>query len=318
MPSDIRALLAVGPNGLLVSSNLGIGVLGLDGKTWKPVAGSKAWAVNTAAWVGNTMYFLDNQGGGMGDNETSTLWYVAWPDGTPQKVDMGPGAFPTVIGPDGHGGVRFAVGTSVKVVEAGAVVQTIAGPENVTCSFATDPTGSGPLQCATFSDIYAYDPTAGQWKRTTLPGGTTEPKPISFTMADGQLWAKPYSNGQGLGLYRFDAATTAWKHYFPGDGTMVLGEVRALAPAGSTVVAASEGRVSGDQRQRGDVSVITTADTYVYERDGLEVPGSSPARLLTGLDGLLGGEVQTLLPGNGRVWYGGSDGIGSITLDQLQ
>ncbi len=83
----------------------------------------------------------------------------------------------------------------------------------------------------------------------------------------------------------------------------------------------SFGRVNFNQRKRGDVSVITTNHTYIYEQYGLNIYDikNNIWKFFTSEDGMLDGEVGNMQINEDNVWFSNAEnGIWKLNIKKYE
>ena len=141
-----------------------------------------------------------------------------------------------------------------------------------------------------------------------------------LSIVGNKIWTDA-SDNPGDGLYIYDLTTKTWEHLTQTNSGLKFDWVRKLTGTTDYLLMTSFGRVDFSQRKRGDVSVITTASTYIYEQYGLNIydVGNNTWKFFTSEDGMLDGEISNeYIDGNNAWFVNGENGVWRLNFDRLK
>lgn len=331
-PAEIYNILAVKNGELLVDSNLGLGLVIPDKQKWTFIksleANSLLWS--SAIWSGDDIYFveiLEAFGmGGPGPSEPPRLWKynittkLTNQIKTPNYLSLG-----ELVDLKINDNLWFNSGNKIQEfnpvsgevfsykpeIEQGKylTIKDVKEKDNILWFVANLGLGSLDLISKKFEII--GNPSEIKFPEWGL---------AHLVIVDNKVWTNA-SHNPGDGLYIYDLTLKTWKHLTQSSSPLKFDGIKNLIGTSDYLLMSSFGRVDFSQRKRGDVSVITTASTYIYEQYGLNIYeiAKDTWKFFTSEDGMLDGKVKNMYLDGNRVWFvNDNSGIWKLNLGQIK
>jgi len=329
-PAEIFNILAVKDGELLVDSSLGLGLAIPDKQKWTFIksleASDSLWG--SAAWVGDKIYFVEIlEAFGMGGpSEPPRLWEYDIASKltnqikTPDDLSLG-----ELVDLKINNNLWFNSGNEIQEYNpvSGEVVSY--KPEIEQGKYLTIKDikkKDNSLWFVSNLGLGNFDLISKKFEIIGNPSGIKFPEwgLEHLVIVDNEIWTDA-SDNPGDGLYVYDLTSKTWKHLTQTNSPLRFDWVENLIGTPDYLLMSSFGRVDFSQRKRWDVSVITTAHTYVYEQYGLNIYDvvNDDWKFLTSEDGMLDGEVKNMFFDKNSVWFvNDNNGIWKLNIGQIK
>jgi len=329
-PAEIYNILAVKNGELLVDSSLGLGLAAPEKQKWTFIkslgASDSLWG--SAVWIGDDIYFVEIlEAFGMGGpSEPPRLWkYNTTSKLTDQIKTPDDLSISELVDLKIDNSLWFNSGNEIQKFNPGSgevisykpeieqgkylIIKDVKKKDNALWFVSN-------LGLGNFDLISKKSEIIGNPSGIKFPEWGLE----HLVIVDNKVWTDA-SDNPGDGLYIYDLTSKTWKHLTQSSSPLKFDWVKNLIGTSDHLLMSSFGRVDFSQRRRGDVSVITTAGTYVYEQYGLNIynVAKDDWKFYTSEDGMLDGEVKNMYFDENSVWFiNDSDGIWKLDIDQIR
>ena len=329
-PAEIYNILAVKNGTLLVDSNLGFGLVIPDKQKWTFIksleASDSLWG--GAIWSGDDIYFIEIlEAFGMGGpSQPPRLWkYNVLSKSTSQIKTPDDLSLSEIIDLKINNNLWFNSGNEIQefnpvsgevfsykpTIEQGKYLTIKDVKKNNNVLWFVSNLGLGSFNLISKEFEIVGNPTGIKFPDWGLE---------HLSIVGNKIWTDA-SDNPGDGLYIYDLTTKTWEHLTQTNSGLKFDWVRKLTGTTDYLLMTSFGRVDFSQRKRGDVSVITTASTYIYEQYGLNIydVGNNTWKFFTSEDGMLDGEISNeYIDGNNAWFVNGENGVWRLNFDRLK
>jgi len=329
-PAEIYNILAVKNGELLVDSSLGLGLVAPEKQKWTFIksleASDSLWG--SAVWIGDDIYFVEIlEAFGMGGpSEPPRLWKYNITSKltnqikTPDNLSLG-----ELVDLKINDNLWFNSGNEIQEFNPSSGEIISYKPEIEQGKYLTIKDikkKDNILWFVSNLGLGNFDLISKKFEIIGNPSGIRFPEwgLEHLVIVDNKIWTDA-SDNPGDGLYIYDSISKTWKHLTQSSSQLKFDWVKNLIGTSDYLLMSSFGRVDFSQRKRGDVSVITTAGTYVYEQYGLNIYNvvKDDWRFFTSEDGMLDGEVNNMYLDGNSVWFvNDSNGIWKLNIDQIR
>jgi len=329
-PAEIYNILAVKNGTLLVDSNLGFGLVIPDKQKWTFIksleANDSLWG--SAIWSGDDIYFIEilEAFGIGGPSQPPRLWkYNVLSKSTSQIKTPDDLSLSEIIDLKINNNLWFNSGNEIQefnpvsgevfsykpIIEQGKYLTIKDVKKNNNVLWFVSNLGLGSFNLISKEFEILGNPAGIKFPDWGLD---------HLSIVGNKIWTDA-SDNPGDGLYIYDLTTKTWKHLTQTNSGLKFDWVRKLTGTTDYLLMTSFGRVDFSQRKRGDVSVITTASTYIYEQYGLNIYDvvNNTWKFFTSEDGMLDGEIGNEYIDGNNVWFVNSkNGVWKLNFDKLK